>query len=478
MDTFRKYIIRNVQAPASAKIVATDKMIELLRVCKELVSQNSTRELIILEGPPGTGKTTSAVWLYHQLLSRKIPVVCFPCAPTPKNLEDFKEFMQQQDGSLQKLVLISNLFNMYDLTTDNIYNWQMLFGQCGRINTLIIVLSLSSAFHITFKYGKRGIKSFLVDLCIKSRIKLHYEHLDNNTMKNIFLQIRSVEPSVEELTYACGIPLVVLAGPGSIEQLVETEWTALFNCLRIDEINNKKNQKLLLALRYKLPIEMFGLDIEEANDLLPVIGNLVYIESNIPTFYINVSNDIIDGIIREISRNEYGENLDEEAVVGYTFERVASKLFASQFSIFINNKDYQLGPFTIARSRITQNSFQLGENILWQTIKSYKAVDHIAITTVAGIETVLMVQTSVQKEHHKKKVEKANLVASIPWIKDASSNPPQQIIFLYINPYNSINDYYNLKEKAIRYRQDKDIWKYAQVSLESMDRVQHFMQKH
>ena len=85
-----------------------------------------------------------------------------------------------------------------------------------------------------------------------------------------------------------------------------------------------------------------------------------------------------------------------------------------------------------------------------------------------------MVQTSVQKEHHKKKVEKANLVASIPWIKDASSNPPQQIIFLYINPYNSINDYYNLKdavEKAIRYRQDKDIWKYAQVSLESMDRV-------
>ena len=95
-------------------------------------------------------------------------------------------------------------------------------------------------------------------------------------MKNIFLQIRSVEPSVEELTYACGIPLVVLAGPGSIEQLVETEWTALFNCLRIDEINNKKNQKLLLALRYKLPIEMFGLDIEEANDLLPVIGNLVY----------------------------------------------------------------------------------------------------------------------------------------------------------------------------------------------------------
>ena len=79
-------------------------MIELLRVCKELVSQNSTRELIILEGPPGTGKTkTSAVWLYHQLLSQKIPVVvCSPCAPTPKNLEDFKEFMQQQDGSLQK----------------------------------------------------------------------------------------------------------------------------------------------------------------------------------------------------------------------------------------------------------------------------------------------------------------------------------------------------------------------------------------
>ena len=500
---FPGYLMRNKLVPPSASIVVTDLMRTLftrvgkfcgIRVTldgntatvKDVVddassstvtapsldsvddaSSHITRHYISLEGPPGTGKTTTAYWLYHQLLHFKIATICFPAHLGAEQLSKIKGQCTTLRANPPKgVVFICDMTSIYTLSSAMIKNWDGVLQEIVKFDktTTVMILSLSSAFHISRKYGTREIQSFLSHLYYGCS-PIHFTRQEDDIMRSIYKQIKSTS-SDDPVVEAKGIPLV-LTTQISLVQLLKDELKAMFKSIKSDVIDYDKNRNLLLALRYCQPISVFDLHKDDVEELVPVLANLVYIEDDIPKFHVDgIENDLIDALLREIPREA---SLDEESVVGFIFERIICELF-TDCTVQIDGENTFTLHLVPSVPRLEPGNTVLGKDVLWRLPKQTAGIDYVSVVEVNGSEVLVMIQVSVQKNNQKDKVEKVLNVTRTPWQRNENVSPPDKKYYIYVNPHITNGDFEALAQYFNAAKKNKD-WKYGQVASESYNRM-------
>lgn len=228
---------------------------------------------------------------------------------------------------------------------------------------------------------------------------------------------------------------------------------------------------LLVALRYQRSIFDFGLTKSTAEHTVPILANFAYLDKDgVPKSHFKISDDSIKGMIKVVRHLIGTVELTEEAVVGYVFEVLSSKMFDQGVFLNISSQSIQIKslPLTTSR-RINSNDEFLLKDMLYRCEKSFVAVDFAVITDVNNVESLLLVQTSVQASMHNNKISKALLLYNIKWKVDGHSSP-KQIVYLYLNPMATTDGYDNRSAFFTNLGSRNSTvsgWKYAEIDIAS-----------
>lgn len=138
-------------------MIITEDMKKLYSI---LISKQSGNQkyFIALEGPPGTGKTTTAIWLYCQI-RRNVKAICIPSLLTTETLQEVKGILQK----IPEEEIVYLFADFHDINLFSSTNWSCWASLFTR-DKAVMVWGLSSGFHLARVLGSRQVQSFLSSL--------------------------------------------------------------------------------------------------------------------------------------------------------------------------------------------------------------------------------------------------------------------------------------------------------------------------
>lgn len=457
--TFEKYLLFNKSAPINAKIVETESMHELFDML--LLEE---RAFLALEGPPGSGKTTSLIWLYSQMKT-KYPqnTTCIPAFLTLDIKNTIMQKMERMPTD-HPIYIFSDLCDVSEFTKESLNCWSAIL--CSKMsNRQVVVFALSSGFHLPRVLGFRSNQSLLECLYTGFR-KFAITQQTNQVMVQIGLQF-GVDTSSDALVKACGIPkLIILGEESAVNAYIKRGLRILIqHGIDKDIISLDDNLRFLIALRYERNVVDLGLALDEAEQTVPVLANLAFLGNNgIPRSYITISDELMKCLIKLLKMKINSVVVEEEAVIGYVFESVCGNTFEDPLSLRIGSSIITVRSMPTAANRVVSGDI-LVKDTLYRCVKHHVAIDFVAIIDIQGTESLLLIQTSVQASSHVRKLEKALKLTDVSWTLDGV-NIPQHVVYLYLNPM-ATSDSYESRQLAFKglgnHHSSVFGWEYAEV---------------
>ena len=236
-----------------------------------------------------------------------------------------------------------------------------------------------------------------------------------------------------------------------VRKKVLWEWKTIFPFLAKDDSWAKKQHiQLLIALIHHLPLAAVDLEIDDAEDLLPVQCFLVYIDKeSIPRFYVDLPTETVSSIIQSIRSFITGVKSDEPSVLGYCFEGAVSVIFQE---ITLNLKIAFQNPNDTANRPSDIENFKLNHEIwptryekerlqnipvgyLCHTQKHTPGIDYFSLVKHNKLgNCLLLIQTSIIQQGHQRKIKTFVLTNKHFFSLQIDGKNLDSVIYLYLNP--------------------------------------------
>ena len=443
MKVFSHLFASNYSLLPTVKIIETPLMETLLNKIVERVGRKSKDILIV--GPPLSGKSTTAFWLYYQLKHKKINVAAIP-------------FVGAGAGTVEivdNLVVICDCNLVSTIKLDDLKALLQLKIELSRKGGLLVIAASALLEVLTFTNTK---ESSVIKYIVKNMERASTSVFNTDQAKKF---IQSIAPHADDemvkqlITDTCKVPGLLQ------ECIVQRDNTAIHRHLtehltsmlpHIPQYQYHHTIQLLTAVLHNLPLSTFQLE-DTALALCVVKGNFVILDGNkSPKLYVSTPRNVLIELIKTFTNHKNYFTTDEESALGYLFEGVvANNLKNIELTIQeINNEGAKITVslnLQFSFERIQQGMKCLGKEVLWQTQKRYFGVDFIAIATLglpASEDVLLLFQVSTRRSDHKTKCEPLIPPEVHLLTTNNDTSPPTTIAYLYINPFFRAEEEYDL----------------------------------
>lgn len=439
-EVFLHLLMHNAELP-NVKVIRTLLMETLFHKIVDRM-RSSCRPPILIIGPPSTGKSTTALWLYRQLKHHRMSVkaIKFSGASTVEIVDnlvvicDCNQVSTAKDDDLKALMRL-----------------RLILSERGGL-LVIAASALLEILYLTTLPLSSTAKSFM-----KGMERVSTSGFDATQAKSF---IDNIAPNANDdmvkqlISETCGVPGLlrecILRGSNIaiIEHLTEHLTSMLPH---IPQHQYRHTIQLLTAVLHNLPLSTFQLG-GTVLGLCVVKGNFVIVDGNKPPkLYVSTPRDVLIELIKTFTNHKNYFTTDEESALGYLFEGVVvNNLKNIELTIQeINNGAKITVSLNLQFSfeRIRQGGKCLGKEVLWQTQKRYFGVDFIAIATLglpANEDVLLLFQVSTRRSDHKTKCEPLIPPEVHLLTTNDDTSPPTTIVYLYINPFFRAEEEYDL----------------------------------
>ena len=393
------YALQNV------KVIQTPLMETLYETIESRVGKNNCKHILIV-GPPSSGKSTTALWLYQQLKHKNVKVKAVPFSGANE--------VQIEDN----LVVICDCNLVNDLVKtaklEELRALMHLKVNLSKRGGLLVIAASALLEVLTFD---SSAQSSMVRYIITGMEKVSTSGFDDAHAEEFIKKISSdtsVEMVKKLIQDSCKVPGLLrecVLQENNIVVVGEHLKRHLSDMLPyVPEYEYRHTLQLLTSVLHGLPLSSFGLE-DVASNLCFVKGNFVVLNGNKPPqLYVSAPRSMLIEIIKTFNQHyKIVLSTDEESALGYLFKGVVTNNLQNiELMIQEIEKPEKITvrlDLQFSFTRIQRGMKFIGNGVLWQTQKYYFGVDFIAIATVLEEDVLLLFQVSTRKTDHKTKCE-------------------------------------------------------------------------
>ena len=397
--------------------------------------------VIFLEGPPGTGKSTTLYWTYIQC---KHMASWHPVAIPLLNMDDATTQQaivctMQKKGGNQQIIGLVDLMRPYELTS------RAYSAFCSRVlpsvSLIVFAASLSYAVYQATECGTRFLPLYQRALTIQTRpfstaLAAEYWRAHTSCSSEVNLQ--------KDIAVSKGIPrlLNLLCTAAHLEKAVKlavvSEFNQLFVCMQhsVEAVDWEGELKVMLAAAKKLPISVYGMQTQVATNLFMVKSFLIYLnDQDIPMCYFTIPEDTFQEVTRRLWKTApISIRTCSNATIGDLFENSLPSVILPKLSVTLRclGDDQQNREHTFEFEEVVglySDPSHVTQNRLYQTESTFRALDFVAITALEGKPYLVALQVSVQQANAAAKLQ------ALTRIPAALTNEVIGVFFILINPF-------------------------------------------
>lgn len=452
--TFCRILFSQFNRKSDMNIILTQEMEDLYKAVT-----GTEESFFLLQGPPGSGKTTTLYWLYMQLVE-KTSLYTTVCVPY-KNLKNYADEIARTVAEISdtKVVVVfvdvieprtgfKSLDHLFTLLTNILYkNVKVVIAVSSLFNAYMELPELSSlvsfrnnAFKITtgpftpIFAASRGYAKDSLEACFLKRV--HTSSL-----------------------------VQILTEPDKVDIFKQTEFNALINYMANNGrvIRWQQEVKLLMAAIKQLPVESVGISAKQASGLCLMQSYLLYLENGVPKCYFELTDDDVALFVTPMwSYCSQYIKCDNNSMVGIFFETQLPR-YVFQGGLLVDIK--QLHPDENVSAEKLSINLNLGSialpmkygieaalrpGTLYHTSDSYVAADYLYVTesSLLGNEEIkkslIAIEASIQKRSLNDKI--SNKITSL--VPDLTQGK-DRVIWIFLDPFAaSFDEHYDYAREA------------------------------
>lgn len=466
-DTFKTLLPHDKQKTLPILVTA------IMKDMYETVKGAKSGKIMVISGPPGTGKTTSLFWLFQQFKNDpKYHILCHPVSGISK-------LMEIEFPSDKVPVLMTDLVAPKTILDVDI---EMLWGIVTGNENVITVVAQPSLFPVyNTLYATNSSKwTKLFERAQKFFTCPFSQQEESSYLSSCGLSESDFATQIE---FGKSVPKMLSYLSDGKENYEDFTMSFIkHECSTLIDLMNDRGTlikwedevKLVMAVSSGLKITSVGLKREEACKLNLCQSFLITISDDDKAISLFKLDDIF---LKDLVRTMWNYTckyvrIDSKAVIGYHFESCITKHISPEMKLEIIKIKHTDNIFKYSESMDVIFKFPTigyaeshenvqGSDILWKMLGSCKAVDYIGYSVHNGKKLCIAVQVSVQEANQKNKFEKAIRIS------DEFTKDMDGIVVIYINPLHT-NFETNLKivrdvtSGATRATQRFQNWYYGQ----------------
>ena len=434
-EVFLHLLSSNCALEKTIQVIQTPLMETLYETIVSKVGRNNSRSILIV-GPPSSGKSTTALWLYRQLLhnNQKVKAILFSGASRQVQVE-------------QNLIVICDCNLLKTCRLDDLKDLLRLKVKLSTKGGVLVIAASALLEVLTFE---NSALSSLIRNITSGMERVSTSGFDEDQAKRFITRIspRTTDDAVVEklIQDSCKVPGLLrdcIIQQDNVVAVRDHLTQHLCEILpHVPEYQYRATLRLLTCVLHGLPLSSFELE-DRASQLCLVKGNFVVMNGNLPPqLYVSAPRSMVMDII--VTFNQHYKRVfatDEESVLGYLFEGVISN--SLQNIELMIQKIGETERITVrlnlqfSPARIPQGIKFIGSDVLWQTQKHCFGVDFVAIAArvLEEEDALLLFQISTKKTNHKPKCEPLIPSQVLTLATSEGETSPNTIMYLYINPF-------------------------------------------
>ncbi len=341
-------------------IIQTTLMKRLMGIISDKSCKSNN---IWIEGPPGSGKTTTLFWLYEQC---KDAIGIHPVSVPIHHLDEahYKELLQDKIRAKptdSQLVFFIDINKPLQLTTKNVTHLESIlanrpYSTPTNLETAGFVCSVSSNFSLYLKvspaatelrdqfYRNSGVYTttrFTSDQSLSFLSDLHDDTLRSSVL--------AAAHNIPKLLSLCHKEISVEVFNKRVSLVVEAEFDDMFKYISFTDYNNTSmlefEAKLLWAVKAKLPYTLFGIDKVCASQLWLVKSFLVSIVDDVPELYFPLSGESLQFYTKRLQSTKF--QTDNVNVMNDLFENSIANVILPKFKAVLRSKKSEVEDATV-----------------------------------------------------------------------------------------------------------------------------------